>query len=66
MSANVNAVLYFLQPCTAMNGTKYLNLLKEKLGIHMIVYYCNVFLYNGTPCHRSKLIKIFLQENKYY
>lgn len=48
-----------------MNGTKYLDFLKEKLDIPMVLHDCNVFKYYSAPCHWSKLIKKFLQEKKY-
>ena len=62
MSARGTAGLYFLQPGTTMNGTKYLDLLKDKLEIHMNVHECNVFMHDGAPCHRAKSVKSFLRE----
>ena len=65
MSARGTADLYFLQPCTTMNGTKYLDLLKDKLEIHMNMHecnHCNVFMHDGAPCHRAKSVKSFLCE----
>ena len=38
MSALSTAGLYFLQPGTIINGAKYLDLLKDKLKIHMVVH----------------------------
>ena len=63
MSAHDRAGLYFLQPGTIINGPKYLHLLRDKLEIHMIVHDCIVFMHDGAPCHRAKLVKNFLQEN---
>ena len=37
MSAHGTAGLYFLQPGTTIKGAKYLDLLKNKLEIHMMV-----------------------------
>ena len=62
MSAHGTAGLYFLQPGTTTNGTKYLDLLMDKLEIHMAVHNCNVFMHNGAPCHRAKSVTNFLQE----
>ena len=62
MSAHGKAGLYFLQPGTTMNDAKYLDLLKDKLEIHTMVYDCNVFMNDGAPCHRTKSVKNFLQE----
>ena len=28
-----------------------------------MVHDCNVFMHDGSPCHRAKLVKNFLQEN---
>ena len=62
MAAQRTAGRYFLQPGTTMNGTKYLNLLKDKLEIHMMVHDCNVFMHDDAPCHRAKSVKNLLQE----
>ena len=58
MSVSGAASLYFVQPGTTINGGIYLDLLKNKLYIHMVVHDCNVFVNDGTPCNnRSKQIK---------
>ena len=54
--------LYFLQPVTAMNGSKYLELLKDKLETHMMVYDCNVFTHDDASCHSAKSVKNFLKQ----
>ena len=54
MSANGTAGLYFLQPSTTMNSAKYLDLLKDKLEIHMIEHDCNVCMHDGAPWHWAK------------
>ena len=46
-----------------MNSAKYLDLLKDKLEIHMMVHGCNVFMHDGASCHREKSAKNFLQKN---
>ena len=62
MSARGTSGICFLQPGTTINGAKYLDLLKDKLEIHMVVHDCNVFMLNGAPCHRAKSVKSFLRE----
>ena len=59
-SQNGTAGLYFLPQKTTMNGQKYLDLLKEKLNIHMTIHQCSIFMHDGAPCHRSKMVKNFL------
>ena len=56
------AGLYFLPPETITNGEKYLNWLKSKLELHMAVHNCQIFMHNGAPCHQTKLVKIFLEQ----
>ena len=56
------AVLYFLPPGTTMNGKNYLNLLQRKLELHMTVHNCQIFMHDGAPCHRSMMVKKFLDE----
>ena len=63
MSKNGTAGLYFLTPGTTMNGSKYVELLKNKLLVHMNVHNTIIFMQDGAPCHRSKIVKKFLEEN---
>ena len=60
MCAHGSAGLYFLLTNTTINGVKYLDLLKNKLEIHMMVHNYNVFMYDGAPCHKVKSMKNFL------
>ena len=41
-----------------MNDKKYLELMKEKLELHMAVHNCEVFMHKGAQCHRAKNIKL--------
>ena len=63
MSKNGTAGLYFLTPGTTMNGSKYVDLLKTKLLLHMSVHNTSIFMQDGAPCHRSKIVKKILGEN---
>ena len=56
--------LFFLPSETTMNGEKYVQLLSDKLQLHMQVHRCNIFMQDGAPCHRSKLVKNFLKKKK--
>ena len=47
-----------------MNGQKYLDLLKNKLELHMAVHKCSVFMQKGAPCHRAKIVTQFLKAQK--
>ena len=46
-----------------------MELLKEKLKLHMHVNGCTIFMYDGSPCHRAKVATEFLKKkiirNKY-
>lgn len=61
ISAKGTAGLYFLPHGTTMNGQKYLELLKNKLEPHMTVHDCNIFMQDGAPCHRAKIVKEYLK-----
>ena len=63
MSAKGNTGLFFLPPKTTMNGQKYLELLKEKLQFHMQFHNCDIFMQDGAPYHRSKIVTNFLMKN---
>ena len=62
MSAAETGGLYFLTPGTIMIGEKYVNVLQEKLQLHMTVHQCDIFMHDGAPCHRSRVVKKFLRE----
>ena len=64
MSINGTARLFFLPPETTMNGQKYLDLLKNKLELHMTAHKCSVFMQDGAPCHRAKIVTQFLKAQK--
>ena len=63
MSRNGVAALSFLPPGTTMNGPKYVQMLSEKLKLHLQVHNCQIFMQDGAPCHRSKVAKNFLDSN---
>ena len=64
MSSMGTAGLYFVPPKTTINGKKYVNLLKSKLEINMTVHNCQSFMNDSAPCHRSKVVKKFLEQKK--
>ena len=61
MSWKGNAGLFFLPKGTTMNGDRYLDLLKEKLQLHMEVHECSIFMQDGASCHRSRIVSDFLR-----
>ena len=64
MSVDGTAALYFLPAGVTKNGSRYVNLLQEKLQLHMAVHQCSVFMHDGTPCHRSKVMQSFLDQQR--
>ena len=56
--------LFFLPSGTTINGEKYVQLLSDKLQLHMQVHRCNIFMQDGAPCHRSKLVTSFLKKKE--
>ena len=61
MSCRGAAGLYFIPPNTTMNRPWYVELLKEKLKLH--IHDCTIFMQDGVPCHRSKVVTEFLKKN---
>ena len=47
-----------------MNGSRYVNLFSEKLQLHVAVHQCSVFMHDGAPCHRSKVVQSFLDQQR--
>jgi len=35
--------------------------MKEKLELHMAVHNCEIFMHDGAPCHRGKIVTDFLK-----
>jgi len=52
--------VYFLPPRSTTNSEQYL--LKSKLVLYMKVHNCDVFIHDGAPCHRKKVVKNFLKQ----
>ena len=63
MSRNGVAALNFLPPGTTINGPKYVQMLSEKLKLHLQVHNCQIFMKDGAPCDHSKVSKNFLDSN---
>ena len=64
MFVNETARLFFLPPGMTINGQKYVDLLKDKLELHMAIHKCKIFMQDGAPCHRSKIVTQFLKSKK--
>ena len=63
MNSNDTAGL-FLPIGSTMNRIRCREMLKDKLEIHMAIHKCNMFMQDGAPCHRSKLVSdIFKRKN---
>ena len=56
--------LFFLPPKTNMNGKTYLQLLKDKLHLHMNIHQTTHFLHDSAPCHTSRIVTSWLKQQK--
>ena len=61
MSVNGTAGLFFVPPGTTMNNQKYVDLLKDKLKLHIAINKCKIFMQDGAPRHRSKIVTQFFK-----
>ena len=59
------AGLAFLKQGVTMNGPIYLDVLKKHLPTFMDLHDCDIFMQDGAPCHHSKLVTEWLQEQNY-
>ena len=64
MSVNGTTGLFFQSPGTTINGKKYVDLLKDKLELHIAIYKCKMSMQDSAPCHRSKVVTQFLKSKK--
>lgn len=52
--------LWFMPEGTSINGTVYLDVLKEKLPPFMNITQCTHFQHDGAPCHQTKSVKTWI------
>jgi len=64
MSRNETAWWYFLPVGIAMNDSRQVSLLREKLQLRMTVHQSTLFMNDGAPCHQSKVVKSFLVQQE--
>ena len=55
--------LWFMPPGTTINGAVYLEILKEKVPPFIAIYGCTHFQHDGAPCHQTKPVGAWLQQN---
>jgi transposase len=56
--------LYFLPKNCTMNGERYKKVLADHLLPFMRIHGTTVFLQDGAPCHKSKIVMNFLKESQ--
>lgn len=61
ISMPVTSIVHFLPPKTTMNGSRYLNLLRDKLKFHMQFHRCPILIQDRSLCHTSKAVRDFLK-----
>ncbi len=57
--------IYFLPKNLTMNGERYQEVLEQHLLRFMHIHEATHFLQDGAPCHASKRVKAFLQEQPF-
>lgn len=54
--------LWFMPKNTTINGSVYLQILKDKLPVFFGIYGCTTFQQDGAPCHKVKGVLKWLKE----
>ena len=49
---------------TCWSDSRYENLFREKLQLHMAVHQYSIFMHDSVPCHRSKAVQSFLNQQR--
>jgi len=62
ISAGGTTAIHILTPGMTLNEAKWIIVLKEMLQLLVSVHQCNIFLHDGAPCHKSKIMKNFFGE----
>ena len=65
MSKSGTAGLYFLPQGTTMNGANYMELLQEKLKLHMYIHQCSIFMHEELRATDQRLCRISWQKSKF-
>ena len=55
--------LYFLPKNVTMRGNNYLGVLDQHMLPFWEIHQCNHFMQDGTPAHKSKVVKTWLKDN---
>ena len=63
ITAHMRCGLWFMPHNTTINGTVYLEILKEKLQLFMNISNTSKFQHDGAPCHRAKKVNDWLNTN---
>ncbi len=56
--------LYFLPKNTTMNDVRYLAIIENKILITMEIHHTSIFMHDGAPYHRPKIVSKWLKDNK--
>ena len=56
-------LVYVVPPNTTVSGPRHVEVLKEKLNLHRDSHKCTMFIQDGAPCHRSKVVTDFPKKN---
>lgn len=60
IAAEGRGELFFLPKGETMNGSMYLDMIKDKLPPFMKLRHCDYFQHDGAPCHQTKVVKSWL------
>ena len=63
ISSRGHAGLWFMPKGTTINGTVYLEILKEKLPPFMELHRTTFFQHDGAPCHNVKAVREWLAQS---
>lgn len=63
ISAKGRGGIFFLPTGMTMNSKMYLNVLKDKLCLHMGIHNTETLMHDGAPCHRAKIVSDWLLSN---
>ena len=65
MSACGVGGLWFMPPNTSINSAVYLDILKQNLPIWMPLLGATTFLHDGAPCHSSKVVRSWFDDQDF-
>ena len=56
--------IQFIEPGTTVNAKSYLNIIQNKLPVHMAIHQCSIYQQDGATCHQAGIVRKWLRDSR--